>query len=169
MDRNRKKYVGREFLRRLANAVDSAGTVEPVVMELARAPADVRIDVARGLLAIGTDRFESVSRKMYALNILASITRFCGLSNNEEMREQLTGIVDRPLSGGEDDILQHLGPESRPHSVDSKRLQKSALLALIAVDRAFGLHKLNEVIAQQRDSEFARELSEMRKRFLTDR
>jgi hypothetical protein len=164
MDQNRKKYIGREFLQRLA---DKAGSARPLVMELACAPEDVRIDVATGLLAIGADRLESVFRRKYALNILASITRVCGLVDNEEMRKQLNDIVDTPLNGGEDDIVR-VKAGSRPHSLDSKSLQKSALLALVAVDQAFGLHKLNEVIAQNGNSEFAKELCEMRKRFFSE-
>ena len=133
MDSNRKKYVGREFLQRLADAVNATGTVQAIVTDLARGPTDVRIDVARGLLAIGSDRLESVFRRKYALNILPTITRTCALSNNEEIREQLNGIIDAPLNRSKHDIAL-VNAESPSDVENSERIQKSALTALGAVE-----------------------------------
>jgi len=159
VDVNRKKYVGREFLQRMTNVSDRPQAFDTALKEFTNAPSDNRTEVAIGLLAIGADDAEPTFNRGFALSVLATIIRVCGLRNSEEMEDELSGIVDR--QGRSRNIGQMKGGDD-PSVVASRQVQKGALLALTAVNRSVGLQRLDRLIEQHGDSEFGRELSELR-------
>lgn len=162
MDVNRKKYVGREFLQRMTASSDRTKAFQIALKDFADSASDNRLDVAGGLLAIGADYSEPSFDRGFALCTLASIIRICGLVNNEELQQRLNDIVDKPSLEHMDQHVQ-IQAFSDFNIANRDQIRTRALIALTAVNRSLGLQRIDYFIKQYGESEFGRDLRELRK------
>jgi hypothetical protein len=141
MDVNRKKYVGREFLQRMTASSDRPKAFQIALKDFADSASDNRLDVAGGLLAIGADYSEP------------SFDRGFALCND---------IVDKPNLEHMDQHVQ-IQAFSDFNIANRDQIRTRALIALTAVNRSVGLQRIDYFIKQYGESEFGRDLRELRK------
>ena len=154
MFESRRKYAGKEFLARLRGMQVRTGTSTPEINDFAALPLDMRVDVALSLIAIASDRSERFMNRKLPLQILAMIIGLSGLQRHEQIEAELT------------DILANLELEYSQEEFGIERanvlgIQKSALVALLAVNPETGTERLNYLIRRHGSSEFGAELREL--------
>lgn len=157
MEKPRKRYLAREYIQRLSAVAGKPEEFEARLKEFISSSLEYRRDVAEGLLAIGADRSAAISKRIFALSNLTSIIRSCSLVEDESYQDQLSEIVDRPVS---ERIWgpRRLGEAVRATDTHTQLLQEAAFIALIAVNRTVALEKLERFIQWHPDSEFGRRL-----------
>ena len=140
-----KKYIGRQFIKKLSyNSTDEElfkKTLKEFALEL---PAN-RKSVAMSLLEIGADQSETGFDRNYALSQLGLIVRTCGLRNDMDLQKKLNNIIDGWMLD-----LPHIAPWG-------------ALWALGRVNQNLGLEKCDQVIKHYRESETGSQVRKLRK------
>jgi hypothetical protein len=162
MENNRKKYAGREFLRRSTNQCENKEEFNAVVEDFRGASLEYRAEVATGLIAIGADETETGFDRSFALAILATLIRTCGLRGDCEIEEQLTSIINRSSHQA---LIDPTDKNQLESNNQREQVQTGALLALIAVNRISGLDTLNRLISQHHGSEFGTQLQRLASTF----
>jgi hypothetical protein len=159
MAENRKRYVGREFMGRLRMARAREGTTRPEIASFIASPADMRLEVALGLVGIGADGSEKPMQRIFALQVLATIIGLGGLQGSQALEVGLESIIGDLVSGppaGQ--------PEGGREIADKFGVLKTALVAFLAVNRPLARERLSGLAVRYRQSQFGRELREMLRR-----
>lgn len=149
MNENENKRTAKDFIERLIAKCKDAESSESALRELKSEPAEYRVSIAMGLVAIGFDRSENILYRNVMLGQLAMLVRACGLHNNKDLERQLSQLIDEWLTTVSDRDL-YAGPWG-------------ALVALGSVNRSAGLEKCDHVIKFYGESEAGRHVREIRK------
>jgi hypothetical protein len=162
MNEDRKKYIGKEFLRQMKLLSSAPDEFEEALKSFSASEAQNRFCIASGLLAVGADPTESAFQRSFALAMLATIINVCGLRSQDGFEQELDQIVGDPAQ--EYDRLHQKDRvyANELYEANLWRIKVSALIALTAVNRGLGMKRIEDFIGFYGDSQYGLELREIR-------